>query len=199
MGDSSTQPRQPDELEIIRRDRGEGWKWHRIQIDACPQCGDHPGALPPSDLGELALERVAAWREFLMEADEAYLRTTPEPGVFSPMQYGAHVRGILTVYTDRMVLGLEQDTPTVPIFMPPQDEIEGYNQLGREELADDLEEQARRLAKIVDAMEPSAWTRTVINDRGVYGVYSFTLKGLACNAVHEAHHHLLDAKGTLGV
>jgi hypothetical protein len=47
-------------------------------------------------------------------------------------------------------------------------------------------------------MEPSSWSRTVINDRGVYGVCTFTMAGLACNAVHEAHHHLLDATGTLG-
>jgi hypothetical protein len=47
-------------------------------------------------------------------------------------------------------------------------------------------------------MEPSTWSRTVTNDRGVYGVYTFTLAGLACNAVHETHHHLLDATGELG-
>ena len=198
MTTSSSQQRQPDELEILRRKRGEGWQWHRIQFDPCPQCGDHPGALPPTELGDLAVQRAAAWRPFLVEADDAYLRTSPEPGVFSPMQYGGHVRGILTVYTDRMILALEQDTPAVPIYMPPQEEFMGYNQLGREELADDLDAQAQRLAKVAADMDPSGWTRTVINDRGVYGVYSFTVAGLACNAVHETHHHLLDAKGTLG-
>lgn len=196
MATSSTQ-RQPDAFEVLRRDRGEGWQWHRIQIDRCPQCGDHPASLPPASLGDLALERTAAWREFLLTADEDYLRTIPEPGVFSPVQYGAHVRGILTVYTDRMILALEQDTPTVPIFNPGQDEWERYNQLGREELADDLASEARRLADVIGSMEPSAWKRTVVNDRGVYGMYSFTVAGLACNAVHEAHHHLLDATGML--
>jgi hypothetical protein len=194
---SSFQPRQPDALEVLRRDRGEGWQWPRIQSDRCPQCGDHPASLPPSALGGRAVELAEEWREFLLEADDTYLRTSPEPGVFSPLQYGAHVRGILTVYTDRMLLAIEQDAPTVPIFNPGQDEWESYNQLDPEDLADDIEAQARRLATTVADMDPAAWSRTVINDRGVYGIYSFTVAGLACNAVHESYHHLLDAKGTL--
>jgi hypothetical protein len=190
-------PREPDAFERLRRDRGEGWQWHRIQADACPQCGDHPAALPVESLGDLAVERAAAWRGFLQDADDAYLRRIPEPGVFSPLQYAAHVRDILRVYTDRMVLGLEQDAPTVPIFQPAQEIWEEYNRSDADELAADLESQAGRLHDVGANMEASAWSRIVVNDRGVYGVYTFTLAGLACNAVHEAHHHLLDAQGTL--
>lgn len=189
---------EPDALELLRRDRGEGWDWTRIQRDPCPQCGLHPAALAPSALGELAVRYSADWREFLLGAEDGYLRHSPEPGVFSPIQYAAHVRDILRVYGDRMILGVEQDSPTVPIFNPPQEVFESYNRLGAEEIADDLEAQARRLATIIEEMDGDSWARTVVNDRGPYGVYTFTISGLACNAVHEAHHHLLDAKGTLG-
>ncbi len=191
--------RKPDALEELRRERGEGWQWHRIQFEPCPQCGYHPAALPPDSLGRVAVELAASWREFLVQADDAYLRTSPEPGVFSPIQYAAHARDIVRVYGERMVLGLEQDSPTVPIFNPPQEVFEGYNRLDPVELATDIEAQARRLDETVERMDPSAWSRIVINDRGIYGVYTFTLAGLACNAVHEAHHHLLDAKGTLNL
>ena len=37
----------------------------------------------------------------------------------------------------------------------------------------------------------------MIRDGGADGVYKFTVAGLASYAVHEAHHHLLDADGTL--
>jgi hypothetical protein len=199
MTSASTQSaREPDALEQLRRARGEGWDWTRIQRDPCPQCGQHPAALAPASLGELAIESSIAWREFLLETDDTDLRAIPEPGVFSPIQYAAHVRDILKVYSDRMLLGVEQDGPTVPIFNPSQEVFESYNRLDAEELAGDLEAQAQRLAKIVEDMDPSAWSRIVINDRGQYGVYTFTVAGLACNAAHEAHHHLLDAKGTLG-
>ena len=190
-------PQTPDALEEIRRDRGEGWQWHRIQMDPCPQCGDHPASLPPDSLGPLALERAEAWRDFLSRAAADFLRTSPEFGVFSPIQYGAHVRDIVRVYTDRMVLGLEQDAPTVPIFNPPQEEWERYNQLDADELGASIVAQAQRLADLTAEIAPENWRRIVVNDRGVYGVYSFTVAGLACNAVHETHHHLLDATGTL--
>ena len=48
-------------------------------------------------------------------------------------------------YTDRMVLGLEQDAPTVPMFQPPQEIWEEYNRSNADDLAADLEAQARRL------------------------------------------------------
>lgn len=153
--------------------------------------------MDPDTLGRVAVELAAGWREFLEQADDGYLRHIPEPGVNSPLQYGAHVRDILKVYGGRMVLGLEQDAPTVPIFNPPQEVWEEYNRMDARELASDIEAQAGRLADTVDRMEPGGWSRIVVNDRGQYGVYTFTIAGLARNAVHEAHHHLLDAKGTL--
>jgi len=188
---------EPDALEVLRAARGEGWQWPRIQYEPCPQCGFNPSSIPPEELGGRAVELAAGWREFLVGADEAYLRAIPEPGVNSPLQYGAHVRDILKVYGERMVLAVEQDNPTVPMFNPPQEVWEAYNALEVEDLAADIEARAQRLAGIGATMDPSSWTRIVVNDRGQYGVYTFTVAGLARNSVHEAHHHLLDAKGTL--
>jgi DinB family protein len=187
-------------LDDLRRARGEGWEWPRAATDECPQCGMHPGAQPPESLGAMAVELAADWREFLMSADDEYLRTCPEPGVFSPIQYGAHVRDILRVYGDRVLLAIAEDDPEVPTFHPSEDEWDRYNRLDREELADDLEAQAQRLADILDRLDDDAWERTVTRRALVAGtdnVYRFTVAGIASYAVHEAHHHLLDADGTL--
>jgi hypothetical protein len=200
MASSTSQPPGvPDELERIRRERGEGWDWPRIQVEPCPQCGYNPAAVPPASLGERLVGLSGEWGDFLQKADDSHLRTNPGPGIFSPMQYGAHVRNILMIAGDRMLLGLSQDNPVAPGHSLNQDEWESYNRLDPGELAVDLDSQARRLAGIMAGVGPSDWSRTIVNDRGRDGVYTFSIRGLACNAVHEAHHHLLDADGTLGV
>ena len=197
---STTQPTpEPDDMEKLRAARGEGWQWSRIQEESCPQCGLNPAGMDQDSLGERVVELGGRWRVFLVEADDDYLRQSPEPGVFSPMQYGAHVNGTLRVAGDRLQLGLEQDAPTVPMFNPGQDEWESYNELDAGELAGELEANARRVADILDGMDASAWSRTVVNDRGQYGVVTFTLVGIGRNVVHESHHHLLDAQGTLAL
>jgi hypothetical protein len=191
-----TGPSQPT-LDDLRRARGEGWQWPRTATDACPQCGFHAAALPRSALAPTLLDSAAAWQEFLLAAEDAYLRTNPEPGVFSPLQYGAHVRDILRVYGDRVLLAVEQENPTFPQFNPEEDVWEAYNQLAAAELAVDLDAQARRLAGILEGLAPEGWSRTLTRDGGKDGVFTFTVSGQACYAVHEAHHHLLDANGTL--
>ena len=150
-----------------------------------------------ASLGTELMESAAAWRDFLMEADETYLRTNPAPGIFSPMQYGAHVRDILRVYGDRILIMLEEDSPVFAQFNPAESVWAGYNRLGRSELADDLEAQAGRLATILGGLQRAQWSLTMTRDGGGDGVHRFTVSGLASYAVHEAHHHLLDANGTL--
>jgi hypothetical protein len=184
-------------LDDLRRERGEGWQWARAQTDRCPQCGQHPAAMDRAVLGRELVGSAGSWRNFLLKADDTYLRTSPGPGIFSPIQYGAHVRDIVRVYGDRIVLMLEGENPVFPQFNPAEDVWDSYNRLDTEELADDLEAQARRLARILEDLRPEDWSRTMTRDGGSDGVFQFTVAGLASYAVHEAHHHLLDADGTL--
>jgi hypothetical protein len=148
-------------------------------------------------LGAQLLDLAGSWRAFLLGADDTYLRTNPAPGIFSPIQYGAHVRDIQRVYGDRILLMLKEDDPVFPQFNPDEDAWNGYNRLNPASLAGDIEGQAGRLAGILEQLEPDDWSRTMTRDGGHDGVYQFTVAGLASYAVHESHHHLLDANGTL--
>jgi hypothetical protein len=191
--------KEPDDFEKLRAARGEGWQWSRIQEEPCPQCGLNAADMEPETLGPRVVDLADKWRTFLVEADDRFLRHSPEPGVFSPLQYGAHVNGTLRVATERLELGLQQDAPTVPMFNPGQDEWERYNELDAQRLSDELEANASQIALILGRLDGTQWSRTVINDRGQYGIYTFTLVGIGRNVVHESHHHLLDAKGTLAL
>jgi hypothetical protein len=196
-------PSSPDEsrarktLDDLRRERGEGWQWARAQTEQCPQCGLHPGAMEQAQLGGVLLESAAQWRDFLVTADDTYLRAIPGPGIFSPIQYGAHVRDIQRVYGDRILLMLQEDSPVFPQFNPDEGEWGEFNRLDVVDLADGIEAHAQRLARILAGLEPEDWSRTMIRDGGTDGVYEFTVAGLASYAVHESQHHLQDAKGTL--
>jgi hypothetical protein len=153
--------------------------------------------VPPNALGPRLVELAGSWRQFLVETDDTYLRKNPEPGIFSPLQYGAHVRDLFRVYGDRIEVAVKEDNPSFPQFSPPDDVWEAYNRLGSEELAADMGNQAERLASILGQLGPDDWYRTMVRDGGKDGVYTFTVAGQARYAVHEAYHHLLDANGTL--
>jgi hypothetical protein len=172
---------------------GEGWEWSRIQTDRCPQCGQQPAARPPSTLGQTAIDSAAGWKAFLASADEDYLRANPSPDVWSPLQYGAHSRDMLTVFGDRILIAMAEEDPAVPWFDPGPEAWMQYNLLDPAELASDLDASAARLASIIADRRESDWQRTARRD----GVDRFTVSGLACFAVHEAHHHLLDANGSI--
>ena len=184
-------------LDDYRRERGEGWQWARAQSETCPQCGENASDMERDLLGPALLESADAWRNFLLDADDAYLRNVPAPGVFSPIQYGAHVRDIQRVYGDRILLMLQESNPVFPQFNPDEAAWNAFNELEVEALADQIHEQAQRLAGILAALEPEDWSRTMVRDGGSDGVFTFTVAGLASYAVHESRHHLRDANGTL--
>jgi hypothetical protein len=148
-------------------------------------------------LGPALLRSAGEWRRFLVNADDAYLRTIPAPGIFSPIQYGAHVRDIERVYGDRILLMLQEENPVFPQFNPDEDSWSAFNEIEVTALADQIGEQAQRLADILAGLARDDWSRTMVRDGGSDGVYSFTVAGLASYAVHESRHHLLDANGTL--
>ena len=138
MSDRETPHGEPDDFEKLRAARGEGWQWSRIQEEPCPQCGLNPADMEPEALGPRVVELAGKWHTFLVGADDGFLRHSPDPGVFSPVQYGAHVSGTLRVAGERLELGLAEEAPTVPLFNPGQGEWAHYNELDSQELADEL-------------------------------------------------------------
>ena len=195
LSGSSPEP-QRKTLDDFRRERGEGWQWARAQSERCPQCGENAAAIDRALLGPALLRSADEWRRFLVHADDAYLRTIPAPGIFSPLQYGAHVRDLQRVYGDRILLMLREENPVFPQFNPDEDSWSAFNEAEVTVLADQIDEQAHRLADILAALAPDDWARTMVRDGGSDGVYSFTVAALASYAVHESRHHLLDANGT---
>ena len=72
---------------------------------------------------------LAEWRTFSASADETYLPHESRAGdLLADASTGAHVRDILRVYGDRMVLGLAEDNPSFASFNPGDDVWASYSQ-----------------------------------------------------------------------
>jgi hypothetical protein len=174
-------------------DATEGWEWKQIQFAPCPQCGQDPAHFAREEFSAVAIDTAGSWAVFLVHTDDDWLRASPAPEVWSPIQYGLHVRDMLRVFGDRVVRAVDEDNPEVSWFDPGPEGRRQYNLIEAHIVASAIGEQAERLSEILSGLTDGDWDRTVMRD----GVDRFTVTGLACFAVHEAHHHLLDATGEL--
>jgi hypothetical protein len=164
--------------------------------ERCDECGFVYAEVSPSDavdkLRSFPRRYRAPLTRFLAGEDgDTILRQRPEEGVWSALEYAAHVRDAIRFNGFLARRTLTDDHPTLPAPNPDKAAAENnYNDADPTEVAAGLEEQAEKLAAMVEANEdPSSWERTSEWD-GRDG--EFTAIYFVRNAVHEGHHHLLD-------
>lgn len=136
------------------------------------------------------------WVE-LLETGDPTIAVRPSPDVWSVMEYGGHVRDVLFNLRDRIVVGLAEEHPVPkPMY---QDVRIAHGLLAADTPADlviELTAGAGLLAKTVAALDGEQLARTLVYpwprlaDRSLLWV--------AAQAVHEAEHHLADARSQLG-
>ena len=114
--------------------------------------------------------------------------------MWTPLEYAHHSRDMLVVFGERIELACREDDPVVPWFDPGDEQWRAYNEADAATAAAAIEQAANRFSSILANLQGTDWSRTARRD----GVDQFTVAGLACFGVHEAHHHLLDAEGRLG-
>ena len=85
----------------------KNWSW--VVERACPQCGFDPAAVAFRRIPGLLREDARRWGAVLA-APAARIR--PDDSAWSPLEYAAHVRDMLRVFTDRFALMLSEDDPT---------------------------------------------------------------------------------------
>jgi len=159
----------------------------------CDECGY-------SDESVTAADAIAAVRKFGKryrapltrflpgEDGDKVLRQRPAPGVWSALEYAAHVRDVFGWYDERVRASLAEDRP---VFESPSHEevaeAERYNEQDPVAVVDALAANADRLADTLEAVPDDGWDRVHVRwgqERSVLLV--------ARRAVHEGNHHLLD-------
>ena len=164
--------------------------------ERCEECGFVYAEVSPDDavstLRTLGRRYHAPLTRFLAGEDgDAILRQRPEEGVWSALEYAAHVRDAIRFNGYLARRTLSEDHPTLPAPNPDRAAADNdYNAEDPVEVAAGIEERAEKLAAAVEANDnPASWERSAAWE-GRDG--EFTALYFVRNAVHEGHHHLLD-------
>jgi len=127
--------------------------------------------------------RSAAWFSIL--------RTRPEEGVWSAIEYASHVRDVFLVQRDRLYTILVEDTPTfTPMYRDQRVTLARYNAQDPAEVAAQLATAARLTAQAFDALDSAQLQR-----RCIYNFPTPTERSLLWvgqHVIHEGEHHFRD-------
>lgn len=82
------------------------WTW--VLERPCPECGLDTRAIAPSDVPALTRANAAAWRPVLAAPGPG---RRPDPGTWSLLEYGCHVRDVFRLFAYRLDLMLTRDDP----------------------------------------------------------------------------------------
>lgn len=142
----------------------------------------------PKTIGELA----ARWRQVLARPA---VRERPAPQVWSPLEYGCHVRDVFDLFGERARLIREQDEPRFANWDQDLTAIESrYWEADPAVVAEQIGPAAQSAAVAFSDVDPQEWDRRGFRSNGS----EFTLRTLGSYFLHDVVHHLHDAGGIVG-
>ena len=162
------------------------WTW--VLDRACEDCGFDARAVGRADLGTKFRDNAAGWQRVLA-APEATQR--PEPTVWSPTEYAAHVRDVHRIFSGRVALMLSEDDPAFANW--DQDETaltDRYDLQDPARVAPELLAAADEVAAAYDGVAGDEWERRGTRSNGSV----FTVDSLGRYHLHDVVHHLWDAR-----
>lgn len=160
-------------------------------MDECAECGfRYVVEEAPAAAGAIA-DGTAELAALLVRRGE--VRRRREPGRWSPLEYGCHVRDVLLVQRERVLLARRVMSPSfAPMGRDERVEHDGYSAQDPGDVARQLSDAAQLFSNVLARLGPEDWERTV--------VYNFpeplerSLGWVAVHTVHEVRHHLLDVQ-----
>lgn len=164
------------------------WTW--VLDRPCPDCGLEVGAVPVEEIGDRAANAATEWVQVLTSHPSVISR--PDPRVWSPLEYGAHVRDVFQLFDARLALMLVEDDPLFDNW--DQDETavaDDYAGQDPDRVAAELARAAESFVARVEALEESQWARSGRRSDGVV----FSVAGFLRYFLHDVIHHLWDVTG----
>ena len=172
-----------DELEPVVPDTKD-WTW--VLERPCPECGFVAASTEPAGIGAAIRSLTPRWQAALARDD---VRVRPRPGVWSVLEYGAHVRDVHRVFAGRLRAMLTQDYPTFANWDQDAEAREQrYAHQDPQTVALELAEAASTLADLFDAVTPADLGRAGERSNGSV----FTVGTLGQYYLHDVVHHVHD-------
>lgn len=162
------------------------------QFERCEVCGfawDSVSGLEVPARVSAATASIAA----LIRPGGAAVVERPEPGTWSALEYGCHVRDVLYNLRDRIVVGLAEDKP-VPKAMFADVRLAHGLYAGDDPvtLAVEVELAGGLFARTISALDADTLARPIFYGWPTPGTR--TLRWVAAQALHESEHHLGDVE-----
>jgi hypothetical protein len=164
------------------------WTWTLKR--RCPECGLAAGEVEVGQLAERTFIAAEEWVVILRSSPAVGSR--PSPDVWSPLEYGAHVRDVLRRFSGRLAQMLETDNLTFESWDQDQTALdEHYAEQDPEVVADELEAAAEKLVRQIQELRPDQLQRRGRRSDGA----EFTVVTLLQYCLHDIMHHLWDVTG----
>jgi hypothetical protein len=165
------------------------WTW--VLTRPCPDCGYSPDDVRPEGVPEILLDARQRYAAVLARAD---VRARPSAGVWSPLEYTAHVRDVCDVMRGRLEQILAGGGETVQFANWDQDAAA----VDKAYWASDPEV-LRQEADAAFGAAAEAFARPAGEQLSWPGLRSdgsqFTAETLGRYFVHDVVHHLWDVRG----
>lgn len=165
------------------------WTW--VLERPCPDCGLDASQFEPVQVAEAAT-RIATAFEGLLNSGASDLDRRPRPGVWSPIEYAAHVAEVCQVFDRRLGLMLIRSDPEFADWDQNRAAIEGgYGARAPQAVAAELQHAMHALAVAIHAVPSSEYERTGRRSDGA----QFTVVTLLRYFLHDVVHHWWDVSG----
>jgi hypothetical protein len=164
--------------------------------ERCDECGF------AYDLGRVgessrAITAAAAEVATLVVRDPRAAAGRPSPGTWSALEYACHLRDVLIVQRERVLLARRVDAPAPePMGRDERAEHDGYAEQAPTDVARQLVDAGALFVNALARLSPADWDRTMIYNYPVPTPRS--LRWVAVHTEHEARHHLGDVRAQLG-
>ncbi len=166
-------------------------------VDQCRECGYSYDLDAATRSGDDIRVGVAELSRLMTTTARPALAGRTRPDLWSPLEYTCHVRDVLLVQRERVLLARRVDLPeAVPMGRDERVGHDGYAEQDPAQVAEELTAAARLLVNALDRLDAADWERRLVYTWPERG--ERTLRWVAAHTLHEVCHHLLDVRRQLG-